>query len=232
MEKAPDSANSGLPASPAQPSGRRRKKFLLLLLIPAGLILLGALLILGMPNRWQVDPKMSKADSVRLHQLTTRLTTAMVTPEGKLTEKAEIELTEPELNTILRTGLRMAQLRRTPGLFYDAEWRNGGLRLRVSRILPLFAVNLETDLVPEFARGRAVLRTRSCRLGRLPLLSAGVDAALRGFLARYENTPEWQAASMLVESVEVTRTGTVRIIFYPGKINQASSVLLNAVWGR
>jgi len=232
MDTIPDSVNTDEPISPAPASGRRRKKILLLLLIFLSLLLLGGVMIFGTPRRWQVEPKISRQEARQIRQIMSRLTTVMVTPDGTMAKKAEIEFTEPELNTMLRTGLRTAQLRKTPDLYYDAEWKNGGLRLRASRILPLLALNLETELVPGFAKGRAVIRTRSCRLGWLPIRSGWVDAALREVIAGYEGTPEWQAATAMVESAEVTKNGTVRIVFYPEKITQSLPVLLNAAWSR
>ena len=231
MENAQDSANKANAAPPPK-APSRRKTILLRLLIPLGLLVLVAVLILGTPRRWQVDPKISKFEAVRIHQIMNRLTAVMVTEDGTMAQKAEIELTEPELNTMLRTGLRTAQLRQTPDLYYDAEWKNGRLRLRISRVLPVLALNLETELVPEFANGRPVIRTRSCCLGWLPILSAGVDAALRTVIASYEGTPEWNAATAMVESVKVTEHGTVRIVFYPDKISKSLSVLMNAAWRR
>ena len=232
MKTTPDNAKTGGSAAPPPAGWGRRKKILLGVLILLGLLLLGAVLILGTPRRWQVDPKISVFEARRIRQIMSKLTSVMVTQDGTMAEKAEIELSEPELNTILRTGLRTAQLRQTPDLYYDAEWKNGGLRLRVSRVLPVLALNLETELVPGFANGRAAIRTRSCRIGWLPLLPAGVDAALRAVRANYENTPEWQAAAAMVESVEVKQNGSVRIVFYPDKISQSLSVLMNAAWQR
>ena len=232
MKTTPANANTGGSAAPPPAGWGRRKKILLGVLILLGLLLLGAVLILGTPRRWQVDPKISVFEARRIRQIMSRLTSVMVTQDGTMAEKAEIELSEPELNTMLRFGLRTAQLRQSPDLYYDAEWKNGGLRLRVSRVLPVLAVNLETELVPGFANGRAAIRTRSCRIGWLPLLPAGVDIGLRGVLSNYENTPEWQAAAAMVESVEVKQNGAVRIVFYPGKISKSLSVLMNAAWQR
>ncbi|MBO4649463.1 MAG: hypothetical protein J5806_15040 [Lentisphaeria bacterium] len=236
MEKAQDNAKDATAdksAAPAQKPPKRWKKILLwILLILLGLTLFIAVLILGTPRRWQVDPKISKEEARQIRQIMNRLTAVMVTPEGTMAQKAEIEFTESELNTMLRTGLRTAQLHKTPDLYYDAEWKDGSLRLRISRVLPLLALNLETDLVPEFADGRPVIRTRSCALGWLPILSGGVDAALRAVFEHYEDTPEWQAAVSMVESVEVTGRGTVRVVFYPDQISKSLSVLMNAAWQR
>ena len=95
--------------------------------MPILLVILTGVMLLGSPHRWQVSPHVSMAEAARLQGIIGKLTSAMVTEDGKMVEKAEIELTPSEINTLLITGLRAAQHRQKPDLYYDAEWAQGAL---------------------------------------------------------------------------------------------------------
>ena len=214
--------------SAAGPQPRKRwKKWIFLLPVPA-VLLIGAFLILGMPRRWQVEPKISRTEAAHMQRIIGKLTSAMVTEDGKIAESAVIELTPAEINTLLTNGLRAAQLRPTPHLYYDAEWKEGFLRLRVCRTLPLFAVNLETELVPDIRDGKAELIPRSCRIGWIPLSRNIVGEALRQMIATQEDKPEFRTVLTIVESLTV-QENSIRLRFRPQKINLIFPLLLGTM---
>lgn len=217
------------------PQGETPKKkyrgCLILLLIPTLLLLLAAVLVLGIPRRWQVEPKISRQEATHLQAILQKLTSAMVTEDGKMAQTAEIELNPAEINTLLTAGLRAAQLRPTPGLYYDAEWKQGALRLRICRILPLLAVNLEAELIPSVNSGKAELKTRFCRIGRLPLSRELVDRALLQALKKNEDRLEFRVILELVEALAV-QNGSIRLRIRPQKINLIFPLLLYAASGK
>ena len=203
---------------------KKRKKCLIVLtsvLIP---LLLAAVLLLGLPQRWQVPP-MTRPEAVRLQLIIGKLTSAMLTKDGKMVEEAEVELTQAEINTLLANGLRAAQMRQSPELYYDAEWKNHALQLRVSRILLFPAVNLETELVPAVRGGKVEVSARSCRVGWIALPPALVTNELQKQIQMYEETPEFQVIPEIIREMTVHENG-IRLRFRPQKINLLIPLLL------
>ena len=209
---------------------RKRRGCLLLLLIP--LIILAAAVILfpGRPHRWQVPMKISRQEAAQVQAVIQKLTSSMVTQDGKMAETAEIELTSAEINALLTQGLRAAQLRQTPGLYYDAEWKNGGLQVRISRVLWFFAINLETEAVPKISGGTPELEVLSCWIGRLPLSRKLVNHAFRQVIREYENRREFRVLLEIVESLTV-QGNSIRLRIRPGKINLIFPLLFNLASG-
>ncbi len=203
---------------------KKRKKYLIVLLSVLIPLLVIAVLLLGLPRRWQVPP-MSRTEAVRLQLIIGKLTSAMLTKDGKMAEEAEVELTQAEINTLLASGLRAAQLRQTPELYYGAEWKNHALQLRVSRILLFLAVNLETELVPAVRGGKIEVSARSCRVGWLVLPPSLVTAELRKQIQMYEETPEFQVIPEIVREMTVHEDG-IRLKLRPQKINLLIPLLL------
>ena len=214
------------------PTGRKRRRiWLVILLTPLLLLVLAGILLLGKPHRWQVDPAVSDSEMKRMQGIIGKLTSAMVTEDGKMAESAVIELTPPEINTLLTVGLRAAQLRRPPDLYYDAEWVRGGLYLRVSKVLPVLAVNAEIDIIPTVRNGRVSLAVRSCRIGRIPLSPGMVENLLRETLEKYKDRQEFRAFTAFVESLTV-RDGSIIMQIRPQNSRLIFPLLLNAVMGR
>lgn len=217
--------------APANARKKRRRVWTIILLTPLLLLFLAGILLLGMPCRWQVDQAVSNSEMERMQRIIGKLTSAMVTEDGKMAESAVIELTPMEINTLLTVGLRAAQLRRPPDLYYDAEWIQGGLCLRVSRILPVFAVNAEIDIIPSVRNGIIALSVRSCRVGRLPLSPGMVEKLLQETLEKYKNRQEFRAFTAFVESLTV-RDGSIIMQIRPQNSRLIFPLLLNTVMGR
>lgn len=212
--------------NPAPPSAKRR---IILIVLAAVLFLLALLgfLILGAPRRWQVDPLVSRQEAERMQNIIGKLTSSMITPEGKMAEIAEITLTPEEINTLLRTGLRAAQHRQKPDFYYDARWTSGALFLRTSTILGFLALNLEAEMVPCVLNGKVDLGIRSCSLGWLPLNSGIISAAIQKHLQQHADSDEFRALTEIVQSMTVQQDSVILVI-RPQKINLLFSLLLNA----
>ena len=219
------------PDSPALPARKRRFLRLAVLLVPVLLVVLSGVMLLGSPNRWQVSPRVSMAEASRLQGIIGKLTSAMVTEDGKMAEKAQIELTPSEINTLLVTGLRAAQLRQKPDFYYDAEWSQGALLLRGSRILPVFAVNAEAEIIPAVSGGTVSVTVRSCRIGWISLSPKLVEKALKTVLKKYEHREEYRAFTAVVESLNV-KDGSMILLVRPDKIKLLVPLLMNAITGR
>ena len=217
--------------APAAAKKKRRRVWIIILPAPLLLLFLAGILLLGMPRRWQVDPAVSNSEMERMQGIIGKVTSAMVTEDGKMAESAVIKLTPMEVNTLLTVGLRAAQLRRPKDLYYDAEWIQGGLYLRVSRILPVLAVNAEIDIVPSVRNGIITLSVRACRVGRLPLSPGIVENLLQETLKKYENRQEFRAFNAFVESLTV-RDGSVILQIRPQNSRLIFPLLLNTVMGR
>lgn len=203
---------------------RIKKRILFSVGAVAAAVLLAAFLILGRPHRWQAPP-LSREEAFRLQQIVGKAAEAMLTKDGKLAEEAELELTRPEINTLLNNALRAAQLGQTPELYYDAEWKDQALRLRVSRIFLFLAINLEAELVPSVRGGKVEVRARSCRIGNLPLPPSLVTAELQRLIRRYEQTPEFQVVPEIVRELTVQGDG-IRFRLDPRKIALVFPLLL------
>jgi|GEM_PF-2381919 len=203
---------------------KKRKKYLIVLLSVLIPLLTIAVLILGSPRRWQVPP-MSRTDAVRLQQAIGKIVSSMLMEDGRMAEEANVELTQEEINALLANGLRVAQLRQTPELFYDAEWKNQALKLRVSRILFFLAVNLEAELVPAVRGGKVEVEVRSCRIGWIPLPSKLVTGELRKQLRNYEQTPEFRSIPEIVREMGIHGNG-IRLKLRPQKIDLLIPLLL------
>lgn len=219
------------PESPVPTAGKRRVLRLVILLVPVLLVILTGVMLLGSPHRWQVSPRVSMAEAARLQGIIGKLTSAMVTEDGKMVEKAEIELTPSEINTLLITGLRAAQLRRKPDFYYDAEWSQGALLLRGSKILPVFAVNAEAQIIPSVSGGKVSLAVRSCRIGWISISPKLVEKALKTALEKHENREEYRAFTAVVESLSV-KDGSMILLLRPDKIKLLVPLLMNAVMGK
>ena len=214
------------------PTGRKCRRIgLVILLTPLLLLVLAGILLLGKPHRWQVDPAVSDSEMKRMQGIIGKLTSAMVTEDGKMAESAVLELSPAEVNTLLTVGLRASQMRRPHNLYYDAKWIRGGLYLRGCKILPVFAVNAEADIIPTVRNGIISLSVRSCRIGRLPLSSVMVEKVLQKTLKRYENRQEYRAFSAFVESLTV-RDGSIILQIRPKNAKLIFPLLLNAAMGR
>lgn len=211
--------------------GKRRSLRFVILLVPLLLLFTAAVVILGVPRRWQVDPVVSPAEAVRLQEIIRKMTSSMVTEDGKMAETAVIEFTPAEINTMLTTGLRAAQRNQSEDFYYDAEWLQGTLLVRACRILPVFAVNLEAVVVPAIQRGKVTFSVRSCRIGWLPLKPKTVENLLRETLKKYEDRPEFQALTSIVESLTV-KNDRIVLQIRPDNINQIIPLLLKAVMGK
>ena len=220
------------PDVPARPAKKRRILRLTILLVPILLVILTGVMLLGSPHRWQVSPHVSLAEAARLQGIIGKLTSAMVTEDGKMVEKAEIELTQNEINTLLTTGLRAAQRHQQPDFYYDAEWSQGALVLRGSKILPVFAINLEAEIIPAVSADKVALSVRSCRVGWLALSPKLVETALNNKLEEFEGQEEYRAFTAIVESLAVQKEGSVILRLRPDNIKLVFPLLLNAALGR
>ena len=209
------------------PVRKRHTVWSLFLLIPLLLLIAAAGLFLGKPHRWQVDTAVSRQEAERLQNIIRKMTSSMVTDEGKMAESAVIELSPAEINTLLTAGLRAAQLRQSPGFYYDAEWVQGALLLRGCKILPVLAVNLEAEIIPAVRSGIVSISVRSCRIGRLPLNPKVVEYALRENMKKYEHRQEFRIFTAIVESLTVQNSSIILRI-RPEKINLIFPLLLNA----
>ena len=227
-----DPEENTAPVQP-EPVPKKRKGCLIFLLVIVVLFVTAAVLVFGLPRRWDPSAHISPAESEYMQQIIGKVTSTMVTEDGQMAERAVVELTAPEINTLLKTGLRAARLRYTPNLYYDAEWKQGVLELRVCRVLlPFLAVNLETELVPAVAGGKIILHSKSFWLGSLPFGSAIVDPALAAALERCKKKPELQAVTEIVENLEVVKGDSVRMTIRPKKIKKIVPLLLRAAWGK
>lgn len=215
----------------AEPQKKRRLRCFILLLIPVFLLSAVSFLILGMPHRWQVDPVISRQDTARMQRIIQKLTSSMVTEDGKIAETAEIELSPAEINTLLTFGLRAAQLRQQHDLYYDAEWKQGFLFLRISRILPVFALNLEAGLVPSINNGRAELKTRFCRIGRLSINRELADKALLEMIRKHADDSTIRMILRIVDQLTI-KDDSICLRFRPQNINLLFPLLLNAAGGK
>ena len=227
-----DPEENTAPVQP-EPVPRKRKGCLIFLLVVVILVVTPVVLVLGLPRRWEPSTHISPAESECMQQIIGKLTSTMVTEDGQMAERAVVELTAKEINTLLKTGLRAAQLRNTPNLYYDAEWKQGALQLRVCRVLlPSLAVNLDTELVPAVTGGKIILQSRSFWVGSFPFVSGIVDPALAAALERVKNKPEFRAVSEIVERLEVVNGDSVRMTIRPKKIKLIVPLLLRAAWGK
>ena len=216
-----------------EPVPKKRKGCLIFLLVIVVLFVTAVALVFGSPRRWEPSAHISTAESVCMQQIIGKLTSTMVTEDGQMAERAVVELTAQEINTLLKTGLRAARLRETPNLYYDAEWKQGALELRVCRVLlPFLAVNLDTELVPAVGGGKITLHSKSCWLGSLPFGSVIVDPALAAALERCKDKHEIRAITEIVESLDVVKGDSVRMTIRPKKIKLIVPLLLRAAWGR
>ena len=220
------------PTGPTIPDKKRRILLIALITVPILLLFAAAFLLLGSPRRWQVPPRVSPTEAARLQGIIGKLTSAMVTEDGKMAEKAEIELTQNEINTLLTTGLRAAQRHQQPDFYYDAEWSQGALVLRGSKILPVFAVNLEAEIIPSVSADKVYQAVRSCRVGWLALSPKLVETALNNKLKEYENEEEYRAFTAIVESLTVQKKGSVILRLRPDNIKLVFPLLMNAALGR
>ena len=227
-----DPEENTAPVQP-EPVPKKRKGCLIFLLITVVLFVTVIALVFSLPRRWEPSTQISAAESECMQQIIGKMTSTMVTEDGQMAERAVVELTAKEINTLLKTGLRAAQLRHTPNLYYDAEWKQGVLELRVCRVLlPFLAVNLKTELVPAVAGGKIILHSKSFWLGSLPFGSAIVDPALAAALERCKKNPELQAVTEIVENLEVVKGDSVRMTIRPKKIKTIVPLLLKAAWGK
>ena len=220
------------PACPAYQDKKRRIILITAAAVPVLLLVLTAVVLLGSPRRWQVPPRVSPMEAARLQGIISKLTSAMVTKDGKMAEKAEIELTQNEINTLLTTGLRAAQRHQKPDFYYDAEWSQGALMLRGSKLLPFFAVNLEAEIIPSVSADKVSLAVRSCRVGWLSLSPKLVETALNNKLKEIEDGDEYRAFTAIVESLTVQKEGSVILRLRPDNIKLVFPLLLNAALGR
>ena len=218
------------PDVPARPA-KKRRLWLTILLVPILLVILTGIMLLGSPHRWQVSPHVSMAEASRLQGIIGKLTSAMVTEDGKMVEKAEIELTPTEINTLLITGLRAVQHRQKPDLYYDAEWSQGALLLRGCKILPVFAVNAEAEIIPSVSGGKVSITVRSCRVGWISISPKLVEEALKTALKRHEKRKEYRAFTAVVESLTI-KDGSMILLVRPDKIKMLVPVLMNAITGK
>ena len=226
-----DPEENSPPVQP-EPVPKKRKGCLIFLLVIVALFVTVAVLVFGSPRRWEPPAHISAAESECMQQIIGKLTSTMVTEDGQMAERAVVELTAQEINTLLKTGLRTARLRETPNLYYDAVWKQGALELRVCRVLlPYLAVNLDTELVPAVGGGKITLHSKSFWLGSLPFGSAIVDPALAAALERCRNKQEFKAITEIIESLEV-KGDSVRMTIRPKKIKLVLPLLLRAAWGR
>lgn len=217
----------------SEPVPKKRKGCLIFLLIIVVLFVTVIALVFGLPRRWEPSTHISAAESECMQQIIGKMTSTMVTEDGQMAERAVVELTAKEINTLLKTGLRAAQLRNTPNLYYDAEWKQGTLQLRVCRVLlPYLAVNLETELVPAVTGGKVILHSKSFWLGSLPFSSAIIDPALATALERCKKKHEFRAVTEIVENLEVVNGDSVRMTIRPKKIKTIVPLLLRAAWGK
>ena len=219
------------PDVPARPVNKRRIIWLIILLVPVLLVILTGVMLLGTPQRWQVSPHVSMAEASRLQGIIGKLTSAMVTEDGKMVEKAEIELTPTEINTLLITGLRAVQHRQKPDLYYDAEWSQGALLLRGCKILPVFAVNAEAEIIPSVSGGKVSISVRSCRVGWISISPKLVEKALKTALKRHEKRKEYRAFTAVVESLTI-KDDSMILLVRPDKIKMLVPVLMNAITGK
>ena len=219
------------PDVPAQPAKKRRILWLAILLVPVLLVILTGVMLLGTPHRWQVSPRVSMAEAARLQGIIGKLTSAMVTEDGKMAEKAEIELSPTEINTLLITGLRAAQHRQKPDLYYDAEWSQGALLFRGCKILPVFAVNAEAEIIPAVSGGKVSITVRSCRVGWISISPKLVEEALKTALKKHEHRKEYRAFTAVVESLSV-KDGSMIMLVRPEKIKLLVPLLMNAMLGK
>ena len=216
-----------------EPVPKKRKGCLIFLLVVVILFVTVIALVFGLPRRWEPSTQISAAESECMQQIIGKLTSTMVTEDGQMAERAVVELTAQEINTLLKTGLRAAQLRETPNLYYDAVWKQGALELRVCRVLlPYLAVNLETELVPAVTGGKVILHSKSFWLGSLPFSSGIIDPALAAALERCKKKHEFRAVTEIVENLEVVKGDSVRMTIRPKKIKTIVPLLLKAAWGK
>ena len=223
--------SGNIPSGPALPDKKRRILLIAVVTVPVLLLFLSAAVFLGLPRRWQVPSRVSPQEAARLQGIIGKLTSARVTEDGKMAEKAEIELSQNEINTLLTTGLRAAQRHQQPDFYYDAVWSQGALVLRGSKILPVFAVNLEAEIIPSVCADKVSLAVRSCRIGRLTLSPKLVETALNNTLKEYEDEEEYRAFTAIVESLAV-RNGSMILRLRPENIKLVFPLLLNAAMGR
>ena len=220
------------PTGPTLSDKKRRILLIAAVSVMILLLILTAVVLLGTPRRWQVPTRVSPMEAARLQGIIGKLTSAMVTKDGKMAEKAEIELTQNEINTLLTTGLRAAQRHQKPDFYYDAEWSQGALVLRGSRILPVFAVNLETEIIPSVSQKKVSLAVRLCRIGWLTLNPKLVEAALDKRLKELEEEEEYRVFTAIVESLTVQKEGSVILRLRPDNIKLVFPLLMNAALGR
>ena len=215
--------------APEQGKRNRRKRILLIAGIPLAIILLIAFLVLGLPRRWKAPP-MSRLEAVQLQLVIGKLASSMLTKDGKMAPEANLVFLPSEIDVLLKSGLRAAQLRQTPDLYYDAEWKQGAVRLRVSRILLFLAVNLETELIPAVRGGKTEVAVRSCRIGWIPLPPSLVERELRSELEVYEQMPEFAVVHEIIKELSV-RDDCIRLRLCPQKISLLFPLLTNGLIG-
>lgn len=217
---------------PAPPKRNRRGCLIALVTAVLALIVIPAIVFLGAPHRYEVSPVPTAAEMVLMREVVGKLSTAMVDDDGKMVEKAVIELTADEINAILNNMQRMTSKqfrRKLPGVFYLTQWENGAGVIRISYPFGFLAVNSHFELIPAIDDGKLRLTARNCSIGWFPLSSAAVTEGLRkGVHELEEEHEEYRAAIKAVDSLEV-QGDRIRLTIRPKKLQVIVPILLRSV---
>lgn len=207
---------------------RRRRWLIVAAVIVAVIVALFLVLIPGCRRDYSLPPVPEAWETEALIGLTMRVSKAMFDRNGKPAQRAEIELSEAEMNAAIRNGLRFAfkyaahPARELPSI--RAVWRKGAIDADISAPLwPVGAVNISLRLIPEYADGEFRFAAREIRVGRLPVPSATTSRLLNRRLAsEVRNRPELATALKAVESMTPLPDGGLKVVFNP---RQAAEML-------
>ena len=102
---------------------------------------------------------------------------------------------------------------------------------KITRILPVFAVNAEAEIIPAVSGGKVAITVRSCRVGWISISPKLVEEALKTALKKHENRKEYRAFTAVVESLSV-KDGSMIMLVRPEKIKLLVPLLMNAMLGK
>ena len=196
------------------------------------LVVIPAIVFLGTPRRYEISPIPTAGEMALMRQVVGKLSTAMIDDDGKMVEKAAIELEPAEVNAILSNMQRMTRKqfrKKMPGVFYLTQWENGAGVIRISYPFGFLAVNSHFELIPAVRGGKLHLTARNCSVGWFPLCSGAVTEGLRKAVRELEQKhEEYRAAIEAVDSLEV-RGDRILLTLRPKKLQALLPLLLRSI---
>ncbi len=202
------------------------KRLILSIILLAAVL---AVLLIGARRKPRIAPLGSPAENLAVMTAIGKLSGAMLNPDSKVASRAVVELTPDELNAILANAIRAYQMKNSgadaPVIF--AEWRDKLAALDVSLPLPVAgAVNIHAGVRPDLAARKLVLQITGVRAGWLPVPDFLINPIAEQALRELEKSEQYRLAVEVVESLQVTESGNLRIEFLPARISLLLGLLL------